>query len=431
MKHMKRWIAGILIFAMAVGMVPGGRVVKKAEAEGKKKPQATVSLDKVHQIEIEMVKNETGNYIYSAKIKNNGKDKIKKIQYIYKIREKKVTETPSVPPAASVTSGAVVSTTEPDMEEKIEQKSVILEAKNIKAGKKSKRVSCPGDYSGDIQNMKLLKVKIYSGTALFIRNYNTDSTSLKWAKPDKKAPVISGWVGINSYNGNDIFWTCYSDRKNSYPFKKYVHAKDNRDGTVKVKVDTSKINWKKEGVYKVYYTAKDSSGNTAKAWAKVQVFIPGTPERIADNVLRQITSSSASDESKARAIYSYVKGHCAYVDRNNHSNWRGIAVNGLRYRAGDCFTFYSMARLLLTRAGIPNIEVTRYPARVNHRHWWNLVYVRGGWYHLDTTPRRLDGRFCLMTDAQLAGWTRERVNPFLFQKEKYPKRAVKIISSHP
>lgn len=430
MKNMKKWIARIIIFSLIAGMIPNGSAVKKAEAAGKKKPKLAVSLNKVHQVEPQMTMDEQGNYVYSAKIKNNGKGKIKKIQYVYQIQEKKIIEAPSVIPAASVTSGAVVSTNEPETEEKTEQ-TVILEAKNIKAGKTSMLVSCQGDCSGDIQNMKLLEVRLYSGTALFIRDYNTGSTSLTWAKPDKKAPVISGWVGKNSYNGNDIFWTCYSDRKNSYHFKKYVHAKDNRDGTVKVKVDTSKINWKKEGVYRIHYTANDSSGNTAKAWAKVQVLIPGTPEKIADSVLRRITRSNASDESKARAIYSYVKGHCAYVDRNVHINWRRTAVNGLRYRAGDCFTFYSMSRLLLTRAGIPNMKIVRYPARVNHHHWWNLVYVRGGWYHLDATPRRLDGRFCLMTDAQLAAWTRERINPFLFQKNKYPKRAVKIISSHP
>ncbi len=426
MKIFMKLITCIIAVLLFVGMIPNGNTAKLAEAAGRKKPKLEVSLKEVHQIETKLIKDKKGNYIYSAKIKNNGKGEIKKIQYIYQIREKKVITTLSKTP--SVSSKAAINKEE---KEKKTKKTVILEAKSIREGKISKRVSCQGDYSGHIGNMKLIKVKLYSGTALFIENYRTGKKYLTWAEPDTKKPVISGWVGKNSYNANDVFWTCYSDRKKSYNLKKHVYARDDRDGTVKVNVDTSMINWKKEGIYKVYYTAKDSSGNIARAWAKVCVLKPGTAERIADSVLRRITRNNASDEAKARAIYSYVKGHCAYVDRNNHSNWRKVAVNGLRYRAGDCFTFYSMAKLLLTRAGIPNIEVTRYPARVNHRHWWNLVYVRGGWYHLDTTPRRLDGRFCLMTDAQLSAWTRERVNPFIFQKEKYPKRAVRIISAHP
>ena len=354
--------------------------------------------------------------------------KIKKIVYTYLINEKK--NSVSVVTPSAVTTGESAKISNQLLDEVVSRK-VSLVAKNIQPGKMSKLISCQGDMSGDINNMQLQKVELYSGTALFIRNYVTGKTSLDWAKPDKKAPVISGWVKKDSFNGSDVFWNCYSDKKSTYNFKKYVSARDNRDGEVKVKVDTSEINWNKEGVYKVYYTAKDSSGNIGKSWARVRVYIPGTAEKIADSVLGSITSKNASDEAKARAIYSYVKGHCAYVDRNTHSDWRSTAVNGLRYRAGDCYTFYSMARLLLTRAGIPNVEVTRYPAAANHHHWWNLVYVRGGWYHLDTTPRRLDGRFCLMTDAQLAGWTRETTNPFHFQHDKYPARATKIISSHP
>ena len=61
--------------------------------------------------------------------------------------------------------------------------------------------------------------------------------------------------------------------------------------------------------------------------------------------------------------------------------------------------YYCVSRALLTRAGIPNIEVTR--VQGYGHHWWNMAYVNGGFYHFDTCPRKAGGRFCLVTDAQL------------------------------
>ena len=140
-------------------------------------------------------------------------------------------------------------------------------------------------------------------------------------------------------------------------------------------MDTSKIRWSKSGDYRIYYTAKDSDNNQSKAWATVRVIVPGSAESAADQVLRSITKSGWSDEKKARAIYRYV---------------------------------------------------TRYPVPGGQRHFWNLTYVRGGWYHFDTTPRTRKGTFCLMTDAQLheysSGYT------FSFNRKLYPKRAGKRIS---
>ncbi|MCD7825965.1 MAG: hypothetical protein LUH14_08400 [Clostridiaceae bacterium] len=279
--------------------------------------------------------------------------------------------------------------------------------------------------------MKLQKIKLYTGEALYSYNVSAKKTSLRWATADKKAPEFSGWVGKNSCNGSDIYRVYYSDRKKTYNFKKYVSAEDERDGKVAFTVDTSGINWKKDGVYKIRFSAKDKAGNVGTAWAKVQVYVPGTAESIADTVLKSITKKSASDEKKARAIYKYVKGHGVYVDNGTHKDWRTVAVNGIRYRSGDCYTFYSMTRLLLTRAGIPNIQITRYPSYEGYHHWWNLVYVEGGWYHLDTTPRRTAATFCLITDAQLSGWKGGSSSTFRFQTNAYPKRAKKKISPNP
>ena len=246
---------------------------------------------------------------------------------------------------------------------------------------------------------------------------------------DKKPPVIKGFVGKKSYNGQDVFVTLYADRKTAY--KKYVTAYDKHDGKVPVKADLSKINWNKNGIYTITVTAKDAAGNQAKRKMKVQVRCLKGIDLYADKILKRIIKAGWSDKAKCQAIYQYVQSHMRYVNYNGGKSWTSAALRGLRYGNGNCYAYYSLSRLLLTRAGIPNIMVTRYPAVPNHHHWWNLAYVKGGWYHFDTTPRRLKGRFCLLTDAQLGRYERRSPGTYRYQGSRYPKRAGKVICSGP
>lgn len=407
------------------------------------KPTLPVALDEVMLQNAKMQKDGKGNQRYSAVVKNTAKKgTVRKIQYYYEIQvpvQKASVPTPvpattsepgntEVPADASTVTVKTSSGTQGSTGV-TKKKMVILTAKSIKAGKKSARVHCEGDVSGSLSKMKLIKIKLYTGDALYTYTVPSGRATLKWGTKDTKAPVFSGWVGKKSAYAGEPIRVCYSDRKKTYQFKEHVTAVDDRDGKVKITVDTSGINWKKDGVYKVKYQAKDKAGNIGKAWAKVQVFVSGTPEAIADEVLGSITKKSWSAERKLRAIYRYAHGHCSYVDNGTHKNWRNTAVRGIRYQSGDCFTFYAISKLLITRAGIPNLTVTRYPVVTGSHHWWNLVYVRGGWYHFDTTPRQRRGNFCLVTDAQLR--TYSTGSTFRYQTEKYPVRAKKKISPNP
>lgn len=378
------------------------------------KPNLTVSLKEVSLENASLQRDGNGRMIYTASVRNrSSKGTIKKIEYIYSAMVKN--------PASSVETG--------DITNAAVRKTVTLTATNIRPGKRSNQVWCDGDESGQLSAMQLKTIRLYAGTALYTYDTATNKGKTSWGTEDKKPPVISGWTGKNSYRGNDAFLVCFSDKKDKFDFTKYVSATDDRDGNVKVKADTSKINWEKDGIYKVTYTAADKAGNRTSAWAKVQVFVSGTAEQFADRVLSSITKKNWSDEKKCRAIYKYVRGHCAYVGTGSHASWKTAAVNGLRYQSGDCFTYYSVAKLLLTRAGIPNITVTRYPSRKGYQHWWNLALVKNEWYHFDTTPRKKNADFCLVTDAQLWGYSSG--STFRFQTDKYPKRAKKKISKDP
>lgn len=386
---------------------PGHKVHKfriQVQKRKKKPEKLPVCIDEAELVPVDMQEKEDGTMEFSAYVRNLAeKGMIQKIEYHYQITQ----------------SG-----------ENGEIKDVCLVAEKIHAGENSAVVKCEGDASGVMEAMQPVKIKLYTGDALYVYDAQDDVYRFRWGREKTVPPVISGWVGENSYSRKDIYRVYYSDRKNTYSFKEHVKAVDAHGNKVKVKVDTSGINWKKSGVYKIKYTATDKNGNTAKAWAKAQVYVKKNPEKIADDILKKITKKNWSDTKKARAIYKYIQTHHSYVGRGSRANWRTVGAENFRSQSGgDCYTYYSMARLLLTRAGIPNIMIKREPAPAGHPHWWNLVYVQGGWYHFDTTPRARSGYFCLVTDAQLKGYSTGYT--FRFKESAYPKRATKRISRNP
>ena len=425
-----------------ISVIRKGDTAKKYTVTVKKRARKPASLPVTFsEISLKEIKKQTvGNAKqpqYQIRVTNHAKKgKVMRIVYHYKVSVKiPVTPAPVSPGAVTVggteASGATQSPapSENKVTYRNETKKVTLTAKNIKAGKTVTAVRAGVGKEGDaisLSNHSLVKIELYTGKALYVYDAATNRYTFQWGTKDTKAPVITGLVKKNSATGNnDIYRVYYSDRKNSYNFRQFVTAKDDRDGTVKIKADTSKINWKKQGVYKLWFSATDHAGNTAKSWAKVRVYVPGSAESAADQILRSITRSSWSDERKARAIYRYITGHCSYVQHSSHIQWRQAALKGLRYNSGDCYTYYAISRLLLTRAGIPNVMIKRYPTPGGQRHFWNLTYIRGGWYHFDTTPRQRREEFCLWTDAQL--WNYSSGYTFQFKRSAYPERATKRI----
>lgn len=361
------------------------------------------------EVEIKQ-QNET---IYVCNKSKSGK--IKKIVYYYNWEEWETPET--------VVSGNAIAPSPQKV-----TCTMTLIAQNVAAGKEVE-VTC-NDYE-QWKSAAILytpeKIEMYTGDALYRYDLKKNTYTLLWGTPDTTAPKFSGFLKKRSYSGlGDIYRVYYSDKKDSYNYRQFVSATDDRDGKVKVQVDKSKINWKKEGKYKIYFRAADRAGNTATTWAMVQVLKPKSAESAADQVLRSITKKGWSSTKKAKAIYNYVRENTSYVHNSSHVYWREAALRGLRYQSGDCYTYYSMCRLLLTRAGIPNILIKRYPTPGGQRHFWNLAYVQGGWYHFDATPRRREGSFCLRTDAQMNAYSSGYT--FRFKKSLYPKRAKRKIA---
>lgn len=472
----------------------GSKKVKSVRirvTKAKRKPKLAVCLDELHQSEIYLTE-QSGQPVFAIDVENlSRKYKIKKLKLSYKVQVLYYSpESPAAtaPPRTSATpaaTGDAISSTETPMAtgtatasgvkllsgigrlsssasaalhpirktilRSAESKLKAVSADTLVRAKKSaeateyivtftardlgkqdmrtlyadvdREVYGGGEIIGYEKNFKMVSARksfVQDEQGVYTWGYNTKDT---------KAPVFRGLVKGNSYHNADVYMVMYPD--SDWSFKKYVSAWDKRDGKVNFAVDTSHVNKNKKGVYRVWFQAQDSAGNAARTWAKIQVRQLTGVDSYADAILKRITRKSWSDVRKCKAIYSYVKSHMSYVDYDGGNRWESSALRAIRYSNGNCYAYYSLSRLLMTRAGIPNMMITRYPARVHHHHWWNLVYVEKGWYHFDTVSRRRGGRFCLLTEAQIRSYSRVDSYAFQFPSRAYPKRATKVICRGP
>ena len=318
--------------------------------------------------------------------------------------------------------------------EQLEEQRIKLTAKNIAPKKKAKLEATfetsdlLTDQSTSDITFYMRKLEVYSGKMRSVYNYKEKTYAYQYATEDTKAPVIHGFIGKDSYNGAIPYQTIYSDQEKNFPYFKYVSAEDDRDSKVELTVDTSKVNFQKKGTYTITYIATDKAGNRTKANAKIAVRVNDSLDQMADSILHKIIKNDWSAQQKATAIYNYTRGHIAYTGTSDKSSWEKAAMDGIRYGRGDCFTYYGVARALLSRAGIPNIEVTR--VQGHGRHWWNMAYVNDGFYHFDACPRKAGGRFCLVTDAQLKHYSSTvGGNSHIWAYDQKPKSPGKVISS--
>lgn len=168
----------------------------------------------------------------------------------------------------------------------------------------------------------------------------------------------------------------------------------------------------------------DSSGAAEWPYKQLTKVAPEQEEMwqtvsdMADTILEGIVNDSMTDRQKAEAIYAWVRGSFTYSGHAATRDWVQEAYNGFRRRHGDCFTYYSVSAALLTRCGIPCIEVVRY---TDNGHYWNLIRLSDDkWYHFDTTPRKQGGYFCLWTDEQMLNYSSKHGGCFAFDRSLYP-----------
>jgi hypothetical protein len=103
------------------------------------------------------------------------------------------------------------------------------------------------------------------------------------------------------------------------------------------------------------------------------------------------------------------------------------AYQAFSQRRGDCYNYFAAAKALYMAAGIENVNVVKSDTSQSS-HYWSLINLGKGWYHVDCTPRAgEENKFFMLTDAELEDRTKEYGDDFVYTKEDYPKRATESV----
>jgi len=184
----------------------------------------------------------------------------------------------------------------------------------------------------------------------------------------------------------------------------------------------SSVDLKVAGTYPVVYVAEDYAGNKTKATANVivkeRIYSEEEVNSLADKVLSKIIKAGMTPYEKAEAIYYYTRNNIRYISDSQKDDWVRAAFEGLVDKKGDCYVYACTAKVLLTRAGITNMDIEKIPAKT--RHYWNLVDIGNGWYHFDTTPR-IDGTiFFMWNENDLMNYSVKNDNSHNYDHSLYP-----------
>ncbi len=217
----------------------------------------------------------------------------------------------------------------------------------------------------------------------------------------------------------------------SVSYRKGISVTDDRDGELSFTVDADNVNLEEEGTYTIIYTATDKSGNVAKA--EREIFVSSklvVNEELVDEtaqaILDKIIEEDMSDHEKIYAVYMYIRKNVSYSS-SKEKDILSAAYKAMKYKRGDCYNYFAIAKVLLDKLEIENLPVERYKGRSSH--YWLLVNIGTGWYHYDTSPQSAEDPFrCFMkTDKQVQSYARNRTDGrsdyYKIDYSKYPELA--------
>ena len=247
----------------------------------------------------------------------------------------------------------------------------------------------------------------------------TSQTAKLTIKEDTEGPVFSGISDLKVTKGDTA------------DYKKGVTAKDGKDGDVEFTVDSSSVKLDTAGTYYATYTATDKAGNTTTSKRKIVVSEKSTASSSssssgdvyakADEFIEKATSGVSGTANKILAIKNYLRSNIKYSHRYNASNTGSVnaaAMKAFTAYEGDCYIHAAAAQVMFTRLGVKSIIVNA----LDYSHYWNMVYINGGWKHVDPTPGWAYADVGFMNDAKRLE-TLRRINGYEYRdwdRSKFP-----------
>lgn len=242
--------------------------------------------------------------------------------------------------------------------------------------------------------------------------------------PDVLPPVIEGAQDIAIEVGGSI------------SYRKGITVTDDKDDNPKLEIDNSQVDLDTPGDYPVTYTATDRRGNVSSVSITVTV---RTLEALAleqevmekaTDILARITNEDMTAMEKAFAIYRWTLTNIGYTGTSEKGDWIKGAYQAFKQRSGDCYTYFAAAKALYQVAGIENVDIVK--SDTSHSsHYWSLINLGDGWYHVDCTPRTGTGdNFFMVTDAELEAYSSKHRNTHIFDTTLYPERATESVQHY-
>jgi len=237
---------------------------------------------------------------------------------------------------------------------------------------------------------------------------------------NQEPPVIEGTGTIESLIGNPIM------------YRQGVTAYDDFGRELEFEVDSSGVDQHTEGMYSATYYVEDFTGLSTQVEIIVHV-LNIDPEEVnqrVDEILAGVLSEGMTQKEQAQAIFTWVRRSITYAASRGgpQSSYEG-AYRALRDRRGNCYIYYSISEVMLTRAGIPNMRIQRIPGTPT-THLWNLINPDGlGWHHFDSLPTRFgfNPQMYFFTATQAASYSRTLAevhgspNYYTYDPEMYPE----------
>ena len=145
-----------------------------------------------------------------------------------------------------------------------------------------------------------------------------------------------------------------------------------------------------------------------------------------------------SKERICRDIYKLVRDTLIYTGESEKGDVSRAAYYAIVGGGGDCYSYFSLTKLLLEKCGIESLDVQRVEGYTPDTHYWNLVNIgedgEDRWYHLDSTELRQD-RYdhsgCLLTNVQINAYSKCRQDFYTYDVLSYPDVCDVIITPTP
>lgn len=235
-----------------------------------------------------------------------------------------------------------------------------------------------------------------------------------------------------------------------------VKVVDNCFGTT-LEVDDSEVDPSREGEYFVRYIATDAAGNKAEAIVPVIIHKLRVSEQALNALIEDIAkkegmTKNLSKEELCKLIYAYINDpkssgdvarfkYVGFSNDKSRTDWRNEAYLTIKAGAGDCYSYFALAKAFFEYFGIENLDIERSKGLTSDTHFWNMVNIGTSsnprWYFFDAT--RYAGKFelggdngCLLTAAQLEGYKASNSIYdgvyYAFDKANYPAAETKIIN---